>query len=111
MCAACKELFWALKNEGSAFQKLARKTVSIYTLSRQGFNNELTAASRDLSLTPPSPRTYLKNQLSLGHVRDLGWGGRSRVSMGASLAETPSSGDIDPEVATFCSQAGLSVEG
>ena len=38
-----------------------------------------------------------------------GWG-KGRLSMAVTIAETPSSGDIDSEVVTSCSQSGLPVE-
>lgn len=39
------------------------------------------------------------------------WEGRgSQGSMGVTLAETHSNGDMEPEVAIFCSQAELPVE-
>jgi hypothetical protein len=44
-------------------------------------------------------------------VPETGDGKRSRGSVGITLSEIPSSGDMGPEVATFCSQAGLPVEG
>lgn len=34
----------------------------------------------------------------------------SKASMGMTLAETASSGDLEPEVATFCSKPGPPVD-
>jgi hypothetical protein len=42
---------------------------------------------------------------SLACARDLGWGG-SQKSMWVMLAETHSSGDMEPEEDIYCSQAG-----
>ena len=47
----------------------------------------------------------------LEHDRDLGWRRCPRGSMGAALAETPSSVDMDPKVSNFYSQAGYPAEG
>ena len=47
---------------------------------------------------------------ALGIGRDLGWERLPGV-YGVALAETPSSRDMEPEVATSCTQAGTPVEG
>ena len=41
----------------------------------------------------------------------MGGGDDSKGSMEANPAETPSSGDIDPEVTSSCSQLGFLVDG
>ena len=46
---------------------------------------------------------------SIEHASVLRWEGSQ--SMGVTLAETPSSEDVGPEVATSCSQAEPPVEG
>lgn len=49
-----------------------------------------------------------------GHLQDMPetWDGQdSQESMGVTLAKTPSSGDMQPEIATSCSQAEPPVEG
>ena len=51
-----------------------------------------------------------RGRASLGHARDLGWGRFSEVYE-VTLAETPRTGDMEPEVATSCNQAGPPVKG
>jgi hypothetical protein len=46
---------------------------------------------------------------SQGHARDLRWE-RLQKSMWRTLTETHSSGDVEPEEATSCSQAGTTME-
>ena len=61
--------------------------------------------------TPGGPCLLgLSQGQNLEYMPETWYEGGSQESMGVTLAENPSSGEIEPGVATSCSQAGFPVE-